>query len=52
MCAVALAPRAVPSECGRLRQGSGGHPGGDRRRSVLVLPTLLYFSIWGSCGSG
>jgi hypothetical protein len=28
------------SECGRLRQGAGGHPGGDRRRSVLMLPTL------------
>src|SRR5262249_27829158 len=28
------------SENGRLRQGSGCHPGGDRRRSVLMLPTL------------
>src|SRR4030095_15718968 len=28
------------SESGRLRQGADGHPGGDRRRSVLMLPTL------------
>ena len=25
------------SESRRLRQGAGGHPGGDRRRSVLML---------------
>jgi hypothetical protein len=29
------------SESDRLRQGAGGHPGGDRRRSVLMLLTLL-----------
>jgi hypothetical protein len=29
------------SESGRLRHGDGGHEGGDRRRRVLVLPTLL-----------
>ena len=29
-----------PSEPGRLRQGAGGHPGRDRRRSVLMVPTL------------
>jgi hypothetical protein len=29
------------SESRRLRQGAGGHPGGDRRRSVLMLLTLL-----------
>jgi hypothetical protein len=28
------------SESGRLRHGDGGHEGGDRRRRVLVLPTL------------
>ncbi len=28
------------SENRRLRQGAGGHPGGDRPRSVLMLPTL------------
>jgi hypothetical protein len=28
------------SESGRLRHGDEGHEGGDRRRRVLVLPTL------------
>jgi hypothetical protein len=27
------------SECGRLRQGADDHLGGERRRSVLMLPT-------------
>jgi hypothetical protein len=39
-CGIGLLRRPV-SECGRLRQGAGGHPGGDRRRSVLMLTTLL-----------
>jgi hypothetical protein len=42
--AVALAPRAAGSECGRLRQGAGGHPGGDRRRSGLMLAILAPLS--------
>ena len=29
------------SESGRLRHGDGGHEWGDRRRRVLLLPTLL-----------
>jgi len=29
------------SESGRFRQGAGGHPGGDCRRSGLMLTTLL-----------
>jgi hypothetical protein len=29
------------SECGKLRQGTDVHPGGERRRSMLMLPTLL-----------
>jgi len=28
------------SENGRLRQATGAHPGGDRRRSGLMLTTL------------
>jgi hypothetical protein len=31
MCAVASAPGGAMSENGRLRQGTGDHPGGDRR---------------------
>ena len=33
--------RGAVSECGRLRQRAGGHLGGDRRRSVPMLPTLF-----------
>ena len=33
--------RGAVSENGRLRQGAGSHPGGDRCRSVLMLPTLF-----------
>ena len=29
------------TEHGRLRQGAGGHPRGDRRRRGLVLPMLF-----------
>jgi len=39
--AVASAPVGVVSESGRLRQGAGGYPRGDRRQSVLMLPTLF-----------
>ncbi len=28
------------TENGRLCNGNGGHEGGDRRRRVLMLPTL------------
>jgi XFP N-terminal domain len=34
------APGGAVSENGRLRQGAGGYPRSDRRRSVLMLPTL------------
>jgi len=34
-------PGRAVSESGRLRRGADGHAGGDRRRSVLRLPTLL-----------
>jgi len=42
---VTLAPRGRlrdrrVSECGKVRHGVGGHPGGNRRRSVQMLPTL------------
>jgi len=30
-----------------LRQGTGGHPGGERRRSVLMLPTPEPYRIIG-----
>jgi hypothetical protein len=39
-CAIGLLGRPV-SECGRLRHGDGGHARGDRRRRVLMLPSLL-----------
>jgi hypothetical protein len=38
-CAIGLLGRPV-SECGRLRHGDGGHARGDRRRRVLMLPSL------------
>ena len=31
----------LASECGRFGQGAGGHPGGDRRRSVTILSTIV-----------
>ena len=40
MCTVAATSRAPASERGSLRQGVGGHPGGDRRRSVAILATI------------
>jgi len=43
MCAVASAPEGswgAVSESGRLRQGAGGHPGGERRRSTIMSATL------------
>ena len=33
-------PGGAVSENGRLRHGAGGHPGGDPRRSVLMLTIL------------
>src|SRR5262249_11413637 len=33
------------SESGRLRLGAGGYPRADRRRSVLMLPTLTRTSV-------
>jgi hypothetical protein len=33
--------RKLLSESGRLRQGTGGHVRGTRRRSALMLPTLV-----------
>jgi hypothetical protein len=48
MCTVALAPRLLgrsASESGRLRHGDGGHKGGDRRRRVLVLPSMKRLAV-------
>jgi hypothetical protein len=41
LLAVPAAPRAAGVRVGRLCQGDGGHDGGERRRSVLMLTTLL-----------
>ena len=40
MCTVAATSRGPAAECGRLRQGAGGHPGGDRCPSVTILATI------------
>ena len=37
--AVAAAPGAASVRVGRLCQGDGGHEGGERRRSVLLMMT-------------
>jgi len=37
--------RGAVSESGRFRQGAGGHPRGNRRRSVLMLPTLPPYTL-------
>src|SRR5215475_6834936 len=42
------APRQPASEFGGLRQGSGGHLGSDRRRRVLMLPTLRAQRLYAS----
>jgi hypothetical protein len=41
--AVASAPGRPAPDNGRLCQGAGGHDGGERRRSVLMLTTLLHW---------
>jgi hypothetical protein len=46
--AVALAHRLRErpvSECGRLRHGDGDHEGGNRRRRVLMLPSLTQVPV-------
>jgi hypothetical protein len=40
MCAVPSALGRPASESGRLRHRDGGHEGGDRRRTVLMLAIL------------
>jgi len=37
-------PGRAVSENGRLRQGTGGYPRGDRRRRGLVLPLLSFLA--------
>ena len=48
------APGVAVSESGRLRQGAGGHPGGDRCRRVrrvLMLAALSTGPSWGDTPS-